>query len=244
MTAPSLWRSTERWKKKSLVQFRKLQLNNNFKLNWVQYTCHQIRLNYKVILMITWWLKADCWNPTEAFKTDTVVFVQGCRGTPVKKRSHRTRSCQGDCRCCHVGSGKHKCAPHGDKTFQIKDFKANSQSNRLSLFFHLRALMNSMKELLLSILNRLACFLLGDQIATHFLTLEYNIFFVICPQILKGLEMESRMHIRFLDVDTSTIRCGKSTSWRSCSCTEMFMLLLILVEPLESLNGQKSLDMH
>ncbi|XP_032372791.1 tescalcin a [Etheostoma spectabile] len=31
-------------------------------------------------------------------------------------------------------------------------------------------------------------------------------------QILKGLEMESRMHIRFLDVDTPTLRCGKSTS--------------------------------
>ncbi|XP_068994572.1 tescalcin a [Embiotoca jacksoni] len=31
-------------------------------------------------------------------------------------------------------------------------------------------------------------------------------------QILKGLEMESRMHIRFLDVDTMTMRCGKSTS--------------------------------
>uniref|UniRef100_A0A3Q1AY45 Calcineurin B homologous protein 3 n=1 Tax=Amphiprion ocellaris TaxID=80972 RepID=A0A3Q1AY45_AMPOC len=31
-------------------------------------------------------------------------------------------------------------------------------------------------------------------------------------QILKGLEMESRMHIRFLDVDTMTMRCGKSKS--------------------------------
>ncbi|XP_042337074.1 calcineurin B homologous protein 3-like, partial [Plectropomus leopardus] len=31
-------------------------------------------------------------------------------------------------------------------------------------------------------------------------------------QILKGLEMETRMHIRFLDVDTTTIGCGKSTS--------------------------------
>ncbi|XP_028270052.1 calcineurin B homologous protein 3-like [Parambassis ranga] len=31
-------------------------------------------------------------------------------------------------------------------------------------------------------------------------------------QILKGLEMESRMHIRFLGVDTTTMRCGKSTS--------------------------------
>ncbi|XP_034547954.1 tescalcin a [Notolabrus celidotus] len=31
-------------------------------------------------------------------------------------------------------------------------------------------------------------------------------------QILKGLEMESRMHIRFLDVDTIAMRCGKSTS--------------------------------
>ncbi|XP_078107451.1 tescalcin a [Sander vitreus] len=31
-------------------------------------------------------------------------------------------------------------------------------------------------------------------------------------QILKGLEMETRMHIRFLDVDTPTLRCGKSTS--------------------------------
>ncbi|XP_061674152.1 tescalcin a [Syngnathoides biaculeatus] len=31
-------------------------------------------------------------------------------------------------------------------------------------------------------------------------------------QILKGLEMESRMHIRFLDVDTTTVRCGKATS--------------------------------
>ncbi|XP_068594588.1 tescalcin a [Brachionichthys hirsutus] len=30
-------------------------------------------------------------------------------------------------------------------------------------------------------------------------------------QILKGLEMESRMHIRFLDVDTTTVRCGIST---------------------------------
>lgn len=29
-------------------------------------------------------------------------------------------------------------------------------------------------------------------------------------QILKSLEMESRMHIRFLDVDTSTMHCGKS----------------------------------
>ncbi|XP_061750296.1 tescalcin a isoform X3 [Nerophis ophidion] len=31
-------------------------------------------------------------------------------------------------------------------------------------------------------------------------------------QILKGLEMETRMHIRFLDVDTTTMHCGKSTS--------------------------------
>ncbi|KAM3611390.1 uncharacterized protein V6R79_017721 [Siganus canaliculatus] len=31
-------------------------------------------------------------------------------------------------------------------------------------------------------------------------------------QILKGLEMESRMHIRFLDVDTTTMRCGKASS--------------------------------
>ncbi|XP_068461421.1 tescalcin a [Clinocottus analis] len=31
-------------------------------------------------------------------------------------------------------------------------------------------------------------------------------------QILKGLEMETRMHIRFLDVNTSTMSCGKSTS--------------------------------
>ncbi|XP_077571801.1 calcineurin B homologous protein 3-like isoform X1 [Stigmatopora nigra] len=31
-------------------------------------------------------------------------------------------------------------------------------------------------------------------------------------QILNGLEMESRMHIRFLDVDTSTVRCGKAGS--------------------------------
>ncbi|XP_029916641.1 tescalcin a [Myripristis murdjan] len=28
-------------------------------------------------------------------------------------------------------------------------------------------------------------------------------------QILKGLEMESRMHIRFLDVNTTTMHCGK-----------------------------------
>ncbi|XP_029999689.1 tescalcin a [Sphaeramia orbicularis] len=31
-------------------------------------------------------------------------------------------------------------------------------------------------------------------------------------QILKGLEMESRMHIRFLDVDAPTMHCGKSKS--------------------------------
>ncbi|XP_074495108.1 tescalcin a [Sebastes fasciatus] len=31
-------------------------------------------------------------------------------------------------------------------------------------------------------------------------------------QILKGLEMETRMHVRFLDVGTTTMRCGKSTS--------------------------------
>ncbi|XP_026177748.1 tescalcin a isoform X3 [Mastacembelus armatus] len=31
-------------------------------------------------------------------------------------------------------------------------------------------------------------------------------------QILKGLEMESRMYIRFLDVDTTTMHCGKSTA--------------------------------
>ncbi|XP_031161412.1 calcineurin B homologous protein 3-like [Sander lucioperca] len=31
-------------------------------------------------------------------------------------------------------------------------------------------------------------------------------------QILKGLEMETRMYIRFLDVETPTLRCGKSTS--------------------------------
>ncbi|KAK2837987.1 hypothetical protein Q5P01_015199 [Channa striata] len=31
-------------------------------------------------------------------------------------------------------------------------------------------------------------------------------------QMLKGLEMESRMHIRFLDVDTTPIRCVKSPS--------------------------------
>ncbi|XP_063752778.1 tescalcin a isoform X2 [Eleginops maclovinus] len=31
-------------------------------------------------------------------------------------------------------------------------------------------------------------------------------------EILKGLEMESRMNIRFLDVNTTTMRCGKSQS--------------------------------
>ncbi|XP_056274479.1 tescalcin a [Pseudoliparis swirei] len=31
-------------------------------------------------------------------------------------------------------------------------------------------------------------------------------------QILKGLEMETRMHIRFLDVSTTAMTCGKSTS--------------------------------
>ncbi|XP_028433164.1 calcineurin B homologous protein 3-like [Perca flavescens] len=31
-------------------------------------------------------------------------------------------------------------------------------------------------------------------------------------QILKGLEMETKMYIRFLDVDTPTLRCGNSTS--------------------------------
>ncbi|XP_057685203.1 calcineurin B homologous protein 3-like [Corythoichthys intestinalis] len=31
-------------------------------------------------------------------------------------------------------------------------------------------------------------------------------------QILNGLEMESRMHIRFLDVATTTMRCGKGSS--------------------------------
>ncbi|XP_068577160.1 tescalcin a [Cebidichthys violaceus] len=31
-------------------------------------------------------------------------------------------------------------------------------------------------------------------------------------EILKGLEMETRMHVRFLDVDTTTMSCGKSTS--------------------------------
>lgn len=31
-------------------------------------------------------------------------------------------------------------------------------------------------------------------------------------QILKGLEMETRMHIRFLDVDTTTMRCGRASS--------------------------------
>uniref|UniRef100_A0A3Q0T5F1 Calcineurin B homologous protein 3 n=1 Tax=Amphilophus citrinellus TaxID=61819 RepID=A0A3Q0T5F1_AMPCI len=31
-------------------------------------------------------------------------------------------------------------------------------------------------------------------------------------QILKDLEMESKMHIRFLDVNTATMHCGKLTS--------------------------------
>ncbi|XP_075960591.1 tescalcin a [Anarhichas minor] len=31
-------------------------------------------------------------------------------------------------------------------------------------------------------------------------------------EILKGIEMETRMHIRFVDVDTMTMGCGKSTS--------------------------------
>ncbi|KAM4616102.1 tescalcin a isoform 2-T2 [Polymixia lowei] len=31
-------------------------------------------------------------------------------------------------------------------------------------------------------------------------------------QILKGLEMESRMNVRFLDVNTTTMRCGRGTS--------------------------------
>nr|ACQ57946.1 Tescalcin [Anoplopoma fimbria] len=31
-------------------------------------------------------------------------------------------------------------------------------------------------------------------------------------EILKGLEMETRMHIRFLDVNTATMACGKTTS--------------------------------
>ncbi|KAM6930867.1 tescalcin a [Xenentodon cancila] len=31
-------------------------------------------------------------------------------------------------------------------------------------------------------------------------------------QILKGLELESRMHIRFLDMDTTTMHCGRSST--------------------------------
>uniref|UniRef100_A0A3B5LZU7 Calcineurin B homologous protein 3 n=1 Tax=Xiphophorus couchianus TaxID=32473 RepID=A0A3B5LZU7_9TELE len=30
-----------------------------------------------------------------------------------------------------------------------------------------------------------------------------------CPQILKDLEMESRMYVRFLDMNTANLRCGK-----------------------------------
>lgn len=56
-----------------------------------------------------------CLNPNEGLKTNNTVLIQGSRGASVKKRRHRSGSCQGDSRCCHVGSGKHKCAPHGNE---------------------------------------------------------------------------------------------------------------------------------
>lgn len=129
---------------------------------------------------------------------------------------------------------------------QILTAEYLQQSNGLSLC-HFRPQMISMRELRLSILNRFA--LLQLQFSTwskhmnplpplFLLSIGYRCHF-LCPQILKGLEMESRMHIRFLDVDTTTMRCGKSTSWRNSSCKEMLILLLFLAESLQSLNGMR-----
>lgn len=72
-----------------------------------------------------------------------------------------------------------------------------------------------------------------------------SVFIVIRLQILKGLEMESRMHIRFLDVDTTTMRCGKSssTSWRTkfFCCHSFFFLIKQEILPSSDVDRTKKM---
>lgn len=139
------------------------------------------------------------------------LVLPGRGGAPVKERSHRTGSCQDDRRCGHVGGGEHQRSPHGKRPHGA-DILQTQRAVRLTVRSLRRRQMISTKESLLSILNRFcfpsSCFLAPPPpLPSHRVTL-----LSLHLQILKGLEMESRMHIRFLDVDTSTMRCGKSSS--------------------------------
>lgn len=52
------------------------------------------------------------------------VVLLGSRRTTVEEWFHRDGGCQGHRRRCHVGSGKHKCAPHGTKIIGTDQYRA------------------------------------------------------------------------------------------------------------------------
>lgn len=138
--------------------------------------------------------------------------LQGRGGAPVKERGHRTGSRQDNSGRRYAGSGEHQRPPNGKRS---RKRPRKQDAVRLTVRSLHRPPTISTKESRLSISNRFD-FLLHVRppplftpptTTTHSATL-----LSLLLQILKGLEMESRMHIRFLDVDTSTMRCGKSSS--------------------------------
>lgn len=115
--------------------------------------------------------------------SNILVLFQGSRGASVKEWNYRAGSCQDHSRCCHVGSGKHQCALHGNRIY-IKKKQQFSQylhkSNSLCVC-HFRPQMNSMKESLLSILNRFALFQPCVLSKIWYPCCHLRHHFVICP---------------------------------------------------------------
>lgn len=134
----------------------------------------------------------------------------GRGGAPVKERSHGTGSCQDHSRCGHVGGGEHQRSPHGKATSRSRH-PPKPVSSQTDSAFSSQAPDDFYEGITFEHFEQVPLpphVSLPPSLPHHRVTLLLSLHL----QILKGLEMESRMHIRFLDVDTSTMRCGKSSS--------------------------------
>lgn len=143
----------------------------------------------------------------------SVWLIVGGGGAAVQLWNHRSRNRQSRFRCCNAGGGE--CHSGSDGTLAIHDglwhFKVLIETCWSGTFCVFRVLMNFMRESPLNSSCRFALFIIWIIIKYNCKTCTLLIprTCTSFPQILKNLEIETKMNIHFRNLDTRTMPCGK-----------------------------------
>lgn len=151
-------------------------------------------------------------NLEQDWRSPSPALIPGGGGAPVQVRHHRPGSGQRDHGRRHAGGGEHQRASHGNAAdpnrtgSPLRGSTNPSPSLQGPEDFYEGITFEHFEQVWLHFQRSWTCFC--------------SFMRVFPPQILKGLEMESRMHIRFLD--TTTVHCGKSWENRFCKACSFF----------------------